>query len=168
MSVLIPKEVKKIYTEAEMKKRWERYSAERQEFEYKYNLFTGMTTSFQEQLKLAMDVKDMTYEKLADKIGVSVRTITRYKDGHNAPSIQMLVAICIVLNLDTKQATALLSSLGRCFLGTKKEDYAYMYLIENHSGKTIDECNEILADLNISKKYRLYPRGRKQTTAKQQ
>lgn len=161
MSVIIPKETKEIFTEAEMKKRWERYSAERQEFEYKYNLFTGMTTNFQEQLKLAMKVRGVTYQDLAEEIGISVRTITRYNDGHNAPSMQMLIAVCIALHLDTKQATALLSSLGRCFLGTKKEDYAYMYLIEKHSGKSIDECNKILADLGIEKKHRLYPRSRK-------
>lgn len=158
MSVKIPKETKEVFTEAEMKRLWEKYSDERQKFEYRYNLFSGMTTNFKEQLGLAMKVNGVTFEELAEKIGVSAKTVRRYNDGHNAPSMQMLVAICIALHLDTKQSTSLLATLGRCFQGTRKEDYAYMYLIEQHSGKSIDECNKILVDLNIDKKHRLYPR----------
>lgn len=160
MSIKIPEKTKEIFTQEEMKKRWYRYTDARQDFEQRYNLFCGMTTSFQEQLELVMKVEGMTFEKLAEKIGVSPKTIVRYNGGHYAPSMQMLVAICISLNLDTKQSTALLASLGRCFQSTRKEDYAYMYLIENHRGKTIEQCNSILKDLGIDERFWLYPRTR--------
>lgn len=163
MSIKIPEKTKEIFTQEEMEKRWKRYSKARQDFEHRYNLFSGMTTDFREQLSLVMKVEDVTFEELAEKIGVSSKTISRYNSGHNAPSMQMLVAICIALHLDTKQSTALLASLGRCFQSTRKEDYAYMYLIENHSGKSIEECNCILSDLGISKSFWLYPRTRRQT-----
>lgn len=167
MSVKVPKETKEVFTQAEMKKLWERYSAERQDFEYRYNLFSGMTTNFKEQLELVMEVNGVTVEKLAEMIGASTRTVSRYSEGHNAPSMQMFVAICIALRLDTKQSTSLLATLGRCFQGTRKEDYAYMYLIEHYSGKSIDECNKFLADLGIDKKHRLYPRTKKSAEKKQ-
>ena len=141
-----------------IEKLWKAYTKARIEFEHDYNLFSGITTDFQQQLSFLLKMKKTTAEKVAGEIGIEAKTLSRYRHGRNAPSMQVLIAICMVLNLDIKQSTVLLTSLGFCFLGTSKEHYAYMRLIENHRGASIVECNKILTGLHIDKKYHLYPR----------
>lgn len=101
---------------------------------------------------------ELTENNIAKEVGIEERTLSSYSNGHRAPSMNTLIAICIVMRLDIKQATALLASLGVCFSGCSKEHYAYMYLLENHRGKTIKECNEILLGLGVDKQYLLHPR----------
>ena len=145
---------------------WDKYAEARAEFEKEYNIFSGQTTDFQEQLRYLIDAKNatenstITFESLAADIGISVKTLSRYNNGHYAPSINVLVMICISLKLDLKQSTALATSLGICFQGTNRAHYAYMYLLEKHRGETIAECNKILTGLHISKRDQLYPRSK--------
>jgi len=134
----------------------EKYEIERKAFQSDYNLYAEMEMDFQEKLTVILEKKDKTAECLAGQVGIAPETLSRYKSG-NGPSFEVLVAICIVLKLDIKQSAALFSSLGYSFLGTSKEHYAYAYLIENYSGKTINECNEILTGLKIGVDYHLYP-----------
>lgn len=103
----------------------------------------------------------LTVENIAAEVGIEPETLSHYNNGHRAPSMNTLMAICIVMRLDIKQTTALLASLGFCFLGCSREHYAYMYLLENHRGKTIQECNEILLGLKIDKKHLLLPRKKR-------
>ena len=164
----------------------EKYEQARKAFEEDYNIFSGQVTDFQKQIKYLMKKKnkireeklladgtdpdnlsdndrrkygiELTVENIAYEVGIGVRTLSSYNNGHRAPSMNTLIAICIVMRLDIKQATALLASLGVCFSGCSKEHYAYMYLLENHRGKTIKECNEILLGLGVDKQYLLHPR----------
>lgn len=146
---------------AELKELWRKYEKARKEFEKEFNIFSGQVTTFQEQLQYLITVKndldgtDWTKTSLAREAGISPKTIVRYTSGHFAPSMSTLMSICIILQLDIPQATALLTSLGFCFLGTRREHYAYMYLLQNCKGKSIDECNEILTGLHIDPKYHL-------------
>lgn len=159
-------ELKHTMNKEEIKSLWEKYADARKKFEEDYNLYSGQVTDFQEQLRYLIDEKNkatkgdkkITYASLAKEIGISKDTLTRYNSGHYAPSINTLMMICMVLKLDLKQAAALLESLGFTFMGTRREHYAYMYLLEHHRGAPIKECNDILAGLHIDERYQLRPR----------
>lgn len=174
----------------EIKVLWEKYADARATFEANYNLFAGMTTSFQQQLNYLIKAKNRTQTVVARAVGIDARTLRGYSAGRSAPSMPTLISICIVLDLDVKQAAALLTSLGYCFLGTSKEHYAYLYLIEwNHNNwvqqpdtlkkKTLKErkvpeaeveelktklkkCNEILTGFHIEERFHLKPRKKEQ------
>ena len=156
----------------EMEKLWRDYVEARNKFEQDYNIFSGQVTSFQEQLDYLIDAYNINHSDkmskatIARAIGISEQTLSLYSSGHHAPSMNTLIAICIVLKLDIKQASALLTSLGFCFLGTRREHYAYMYLLENCRGKSIEDCNKILTGLYIEEKYQLYPRKKKEQKTK--
>jgi Predicted transcriptional regulator len=134
----------------------EKHETERKAFKDDYNLYAEMEMDFQEKLTTILEKKKVTAHTLAENVDIAPETLSRYRSG-NGPSFEVLVAICIALELDIKQSSALFSSLGYSFLGTSKEHYAYAYLIENHSGKKISECNEILTGLGISVDNHLYP-----------
>lgn len=146
----------------EIKALWTQYTTARMEFERDYSLFSDMTTDFQQQLRILLKAKGKTALEIAEEVGISPKTLSRYNHGAHAPSMPTLIAICMALGLDIKQSTALLTTLGFCFLGTSREHYAYMRLIEQHRGASIEECNRILTGLHIDKKYQLYPRKAKQ------
>lgn len=155
------------------KELWNTYELARRDFENKYNVFSGQITTFQEQLRFLIDAKNelnrdrkpITYQTLAEDIGISERTLSRYSNGHLSPSINVVIMICVLLELDIKQSAALLTSLGLCLLGTSRTHYAYMYLLEHYrcskkSGKEkIEDCNKLLTGLHIPKKDQLYPRS---------
>lgn len=142
--------------QARIDKLQRQYKAEREAFLDDYRLYSEMEMEFQEKLAIILEKKKITADKLAERVGIASETLSRYRSG-NGPSFEVLVAICVALGLDIKQSTALFSSLGYSFLGTSKEHYAYAYLIENHSGKTAGQCNEVLTGLGISVDYHLYP-----------
>lgn len=143
---------------AEKKRLWNEYTAERKQFEADYNLFSGITTDFQEQLNRLIKAKKKTGEEVAAKVGISAKTLSHYRHGRYAPSMQTLMSICMVLGLDIKQSTALLTSLGFCFLGTSREHYAYLYLLDKYRGASLEKCNEVLTGLEIDYRYQLHPR----------
>lgn len=151
----------------EIEELWKKYADARKKFEEDYNLYSGQVTDFQEQLRYLLDEKNkvekkkedkLTLAKLAQKLGINERTLGSYNAGRCAPSINTLMMICMILGLDINQASALLGSLGFTFMGTRREHYAYMYLLMKHRGKPIEECNKILTGLHIDEKYQLRPR----------
>lgn len=150
-----------IMDDAEKKRLWHEYAKEREAFEDDYNIFSGITTDFQEQLRILMKKKNKTAEKVAEKVGISPKTLSQYRNGRYAPSMQTLMSICMVLELDIKQSTALLTSLGFCFLGTSKEHYAYLYLLDKYRKASLEKCNEVLTGLGVDYRHQLHPRKTK-------
>lgn len=134
----------------------ETYKKERENFQAEYDLYSKTEMDFQKKLTIILEQREKTAEELAEDVGIEPETLSRYRNG-NGPSFEVLVAICIALELDIKQSAALFSSLGYSFLGTSKEHYAYAYLIEKHSGEKISKCNEILTGLGIDIDDQLYP-----------
>lgn len=149
----------------------EKYENDREVFKADYKLYAETEIDFQERLSNIIKEKKktskgvpITQEYIAEQVGISPTTLSNYKK-NKGPSFNVLVAICIAMELDMKQSASLFSSLGYSFLGTSREQYAYAYLIENHRGKTVAECNNILVALDIGVEYLLYP-NRNQDKAK--
>ncbi len=134
------------------------YAADQKRFEEDFAVTSAITSTFQTLLKELMSLKGMTIEQLADEVGINARTIGRYREGTYAPGLQVAVAICMVLELDVRQATELVTSLGLSLLGTRREHCAYLYLLQNYRGSSISRCNAILRSLKIGEAYLLYSR----------
>lgn len=134
------------------------YEKGREQFEADYKTTSSITSSFQEILKKLMEQKHTTIEQLAEQVGLNPRTIGRYREGTYAPGLQVVIAICMVLNLDIKQSYELMGELGLSLFGSRKEHCAYLYLLQNYRGSSISRCNTILRSLGISEAYLLYSR----------
>lgn len=133
-----------------------KYRKEYESFQDDYDTYRDTVLDFQNKITVFMKKAGKTAQNLAEEVGIATETISRYRNG-KAPKIQTLVAICVALNLDVKQSQELFNSLGYSFLGTSKEHYAYIYLIEKHRGKSVSQCNEILTGLGIDIDFQLYP-----------
>lgn len=134
------------------------YLSDRKNFEEDYAVTSAITSTFQKLLKELMSLKGMTIEELAHEVGINSRTIGRYRGGTYAPGLQVAVAICMALKLDVRQATELITSLGLSLLGTRRENCAYLYLLQHYQGVTITEANQILRSLGVGEAYLLYSR----------
>jgi len=91
------------------------------------------------------------------KLSTSVYDRITAKEGNNdyIPSMVTLMTLCVVYSLDMPMVITLLDSLGLRFKRTNVVHHAYCYLIANCRGKSIDDCNKVLQELNIDKKYHL-------------
>ncbi len=134
------------------------HDIDRNQFETDYKTTCSITSSFQDILKKLMEQKNMTIERLAEQVGLNPRTIGRYREGTYAPGLQVVIAICMVMNLDIKQSYELMGGLGLSLFGSREEHCAYLYLLQNFRGSPVSRCNEILRSLGISKAYLLYSR----------
>ena len=145
--------------EDQKKEIWEEYDKFKADYEcsLKHNKpFSVMVTEI-------MDEKGITIEKLSEKSAISVSTINRLRSGviknkygeevEYLPFTNTIVAFCIACDVDMLMTITLLESLGLSFKRTSEVQYAYCYLIINCRGKTIDECNKVLENLNIDEKY---------------
>ncbi len=143
----------------EAEKLWNSYSEARKEFEKEFNVYTGQSVDFQSQLDILLKARDMNRNSLALEIDIPPATLSRYKQGHFCPSLNVVMMICMALDLDLGQAMLLLGSLGRTLLSSCKEHYMYIYLLTNHKGMEIDKCNKLLKEFGIEEKYWLVPRN---------
>ena len=134
------------------------YSADRERFTADYETTTSITSSFQDILKKLLKQKKMTTEELADQVGLNARTVGRYREGTYVPGLQVVIAFCMVLDLDFKQSQELLGSLGLSLFGSRREHCAYAYLLQNYRGASISKCNAILRSLGVPEAYLLYSR----------
>lgn len=87
--------------------------------------------------------------------------IRKYVDRKDPPQRNTLISIAVGYNLDFQITARLLESLGSGFILSNERDYAYQFILTNCRGKSVDECNEILADLGIEEKYWLGAHARK-------
>ena len=98
--------------------------------------------------KFGIDVR-----KIVDLTGLNDKIIYLLKNPDCALNKQMVVSFAIGLELDVHATAYLLAANGMVFNTNNKVDKAYVYLIEQHKGRNIEDCNIILGKLGIAKKY---------------
>lgn len=99
-----------------------------------------------------------TYNDFQVKTGLGLSMFYALKDRTNKEdpcSKGTIVSICVGYNVGLQIAEELLRSLGSSFNPHGKRDSAYIVLLTEYRGKTVEECNELLEKLDIPKKYRL-------------
>lgn len=76
------------------------------------------------RIKDLREDNDMTQDELAQKLGVSKRTLLRYESGESEPSISVLIALSLLFNVSID------------------------YIVGSKDNEAI-ETNDIVSDLNI-------------------
>ena len=104
----------------------------------------------------------VTWKPLSNKVvfenvtqlSTSIYDRIKAYDGNNeyVPSLETVITLCMVYNLDIQMAETLLMTLGVTFKKTDKKHNAYSLLLTKHRGKNIYECNEILEQLGVERK----------------
>ncbi len=77
-----------------------------------------------------------------------------------------IVSVCVGYDVGLKIAEELLRSQGSLFNPHNKIDSAYITLLSEYRGKTVDECNVLLEKLEIKKDDRLGTCARRQRQTK--
>lgn len=72
-----------------------------------------------------------------------------------------IISVCVGYNVGLQIAQELLRSQGSYFNPHNEIDSAYILLLTEYRGKSIDECNKILDKLKISKSFQLGVHARK-------
>lgn len=99
-----------------------------------------------------------TYDVFQAKTGLGhdmFYTLRDKTDARNQRSKNTIVSVCVGYDVGLKIAEELLRSQGSSFNPHSAIDSAYIMLLTEYRGKTVDECNELLEKLNIKESYRL-------------
>lgn len=110
------------------------------------------------------------YKKFQDKteLGVSMYYTLKGRVNKEDPTSKAtIVSVCVGYNVGLQIAEELLRSQGSSFNPHGKRDSAYIMLLTEYRGKTVEECNKLLEKLGIEKKYWLGTYTRKPRKIKQ-
>lgn len=111
--------------------------------------------SFGSALVFLMQRENITEEELSEKTGISVRTIDRLRGNKNQPSLEHVIAICIVLKLSYAESELMTELAGYDISALARRVNpairAYRFLIEIMRYEwTVRECNEFLIKHDLS------------------
>lgn len=99
-----------------------------------------------------------TYNEFQDKTGLGPTMFYNLRKwvGRKKPcSKSTIVSVCVGYDVGLKIAEELLRSQGSAFNPHNKIDSAYIMLLSEYRGRTVDECNVLLEKLEIKKEDRL-------------
>lgn len=99
-------------------------------------------------LRALMTQRRVTIELLAERSGVSPRTINRLRSSGCRPEKQTVLAICFGLRLEPMLSFDLLRKFG-IFLSDSPEDIAYQFALIGMYSKPLSEVNEVLAGSGV-------------------
>jgi len=137
-----------------------------EKFTKNYEIQCEAFPPYHETIKLLMKKKKITNQKLAEISGLAPRTITAFRTGewknnkgevckNYRPKYNDMVAFCIACDIDLDTAAQLLNSAGLTFSKTNLIHKAYCFVLAKCEGRTIEECNDVLRQLNVEEKYLL-------------
>ena len=107
----------------------------------------SLPMSFAETLVMIMKRKKVTRGKLAELSMLSENTISRMRSSDDySPTKQMVLAVCVALELSPTEAISLFDKAGLSLKLTNAQDVAYHYILCNCGGYTLDEINDALYD----------------------
>ena len=103
--------------------------------------------SFADTLVVIMEKKKITRSKLAAMSTLSENTISRMRSSDDyCPTKQMVLAVCVALELSPVEAISLFEKAGLSLKLTNAQDVAYRYILYNCGGYSIDDINDVLYD----------------------
>ena len=110
-----------------------------------WDIYKNLSPNFNEALKQLRAWRGYTQSYLAEQALISEKTIRRLENKENASAdLETVVAICIGLALPPMLANKFIMTTGYNLQINNDKYIAYNFLIQHSSGKSIDECNEML------------------------
>lgn len=125
----------------------------RADFDRSFEMSLVIHKSFNEQIKEILKREHWNSKIFRDCTGLDSMTFTRLMNKPDyKPNMRTLVTVCVAVGLDVVNTESLLKSLGLAFSPINRVHRAYLHLIENCKGMSIEDCNEILKSFGIGEK----------------
>lgn len=103
---------------------------------------------FYECLEYHMKRRGITEEQLAERSGLSVRSVGDYHRMDKNIQLPAVLALCIGLNLKPEYCYSLINKAGYSLKATE-EHMVYRFLIDNHTDENLASWNTTLMDFGI-------------------
>lgn len=113
-------------------------------------LYEKLPNSLSASLKECLKWKGITQKEIADKTGISEKSIGRIMNGVQTPTLNNLVLICLAMNLHPIVSNHLVEKSGHSFLFVN-EDHIWMdFALKSMYLKDIDEVREFLLNQGVA------------------
>ena len=109
-----------------------------------------LPSNFPDAIVELMDWREMTVEELAEKAGISPKTVQRLRgEPEYNPTLETVIAVCIGLGLPPRLSKPLIGGAGYILKNTEAH-LAYSFLLDSCYFHPIYECNEFLRLMGLS------------------
>lgn len=113
-------------------------------------LARNLPSSFTGTLKALMEWQNITVEALAERCGMSPKTIQRLRNDEECKTtLETIVALCIGLKLPPITSYDLIGKSRFSFIASEKH-MAYRFLLDGYYIHTLPECNDLLVRLGVA------------------
>lgn len=109
----------------------------------------NMPRDFVKSLDYLLEWNEMSQVELAEKSGLSARTITKIKEPNHQQTIKTVVALCIGMRLPYILCVELIKVAGLSFNFSNDNHVAYSTLLLGYGSMTIWECNDLLIQRGV-------------------
>lgn len=133
---------------------------QKKQFDENYELTADAQKTCGQIILAIMDKKGISSFRATQLTGLNRSVFRKLKDPAAYISMPLVISISIGFGLDVHLTEYILESNRMCFNTNHRLDKAYIHLIEEHKGKSIEDCNAILRDLGIEEKDFLGAHGR--------
>jgi len=121
----------------------------KRQFEADFEIAKKINVSYRKIMRGIISDYNITVDKFMRKTHLSKSTYYNLVEGKRKPAIETIVAFAVVFGISLRNIETLLRAFGLGFEHKNIVHHAYTRLIEQHSGKTITECNQILNKIGI-------------------
>lgn len=123
-----------------------------EEFEEEYNLTSDAQKTYGQIIKRIMEKKGLNAAKASELTGLNQALFYNLDKPGGSIQKRFVVSIAVAFSLDVHITEYILESCGMRFNVNDRLDKAYIYIIENYKGLSIEEYNGILRDLGVKGK----------------
>lgn len=99
-----------------------------------------------------LEIKEMTQREIGDKLGLTQKAISKYVTGKSQPSLDVLVKICKILDIDLKIILEINSSDDTRYVINTKDEYDLLSFYRSISTENKIVVMEIINSLKKSMK----------------
>lgn len=130
-------------------------AAEKKAFNQEFAETSDSQATYEQIVSGLMEKKGLTADQAAALTGLNETLFKNLdKPGGNIMK-RFVISIAVGFQLDVHLTEYILESCGMRFQESSKVDKAYIYLLEDCKGKSIEYCNAVLRDLGIDGYYML-------------
>lgn len=120
-----------------------------EEFNQHYAMLCGVAASYGEIIQELMKRKNIDPKKAEFLTGLNYVQFKNLDKPGGAIQKRFVISVAIGFELDFDITECILKSCGLCLNSNDRVDRAYIYILENHKGRDIDECNMVLSQLGV-------------------
>lgn len=126
--------------------------AQKADFERKYELTSDAQSTYGQIVLRIMSKMGIDAKKAEELTGLNRSLFHNLEKPDGVILKRFVVSIGVGFGLDVHSTEYMLESCGMRFNTNNRLDRAYILLLEEHKGKSIEDCNTILKELGVKGK----------------